>query len=155
MRERISLHMGSSFSLLLLTLFAVLVFPVVGLPQSQAPKPKVERTPIPENNETSGATLYHSYCATCHGQNGKGNGPAASALKTTPTDLTLLAKNNGNKFPSDHVQSVLSNESEYSSHGSKDMPIWGPIFSRMGTEKNMRALRVHNITEYLKSIQAK
>ncbi len=48
-----------------------------------------------------GPDLYHAHCAACHGSDGKGNGPAAAALKTKPADLTVLAKNNGGKFPTE------------------------------------------------------
>lgn len=131
----------------------VFLAPVLML--GQGSKAKTEKTPGGESTEISGAQLYHNHCASCHGLDGKGNGPAAPALKAKPTDLTQLAKNNGGKFPSDPVWFVLSNKSGYPSHGSKDMPIWGPIFSQMEMDQGMGSLRVHNLTEYLKSIQAK
>ena len=123
--------------------------------QDQASKLKVQKVPVQQTNEVSGSELFHSYCAVCHGQDGKGTGPAASALKTVPANLTLLAKNNGGKFPADHVKHVLSTNSEYAVHGSPDMPIWGPIFRRMGADQNPGYLRAQNLTEYLKSIQEK
>lgn len=33
-----------------------------------------------------GANLYRAYCASCHGKNGKGDGPVAAALKATVPD---------------------------------------------------------------------
>jgi len=123
--------------------------------QDQASKPKVQKVPVQQTNEVSGSQLFHSYCAVCHGQDGKGNGPAAAALKSAPANLTLLTKNNGGKFPADHVKHILSTNSEYAVHGSPDMPIWGPIFRRMGSDQNLGYLRAQNLTEYIRSIQEK
>jgi mono/diheme cytochrome c family protein len=155
MFEMILIDKWRALTLILLVGGAAMTFLVPALSQDQGSKAKIERVPLKEDNETSGAKLYHSHCAACHGQDGRGNGPAARALKTAPTDLTQLARNSGGKFPSDHVWSVLTNESDYPIHGSKDMPIWGPIFSRSGTEQNMGHLRAHNLVEYLRSVQAK
>jgi mono/diheme cytochrome c family protein len=146
---------GKGLLPILLILYAGIASFVPAQSPDQASKVKVEKVPARPTSEVSGSNLYHSYCATCHGQDGKGNGPAAPALKTTPTDLTLLAKNNGGKFPVDHVMNVLSNNSEYAVHGSKDMPIWGPIFRRLGADQSLGNLRARNVTKYLESIQAK
>lgn len=35
---------------------------------------------------------YHSYCASCHGSDGKGNGTAASGLNSPPANLANCAK---------------------------------------------------------------
>ena len=56
-------------------------------------KPVVKSTTIKQTNPTSGKEMFTEYCAPCHGVDGKGNGPAASAMKIPPTDLTQLAKN--------------------------------------------------------------
>ncbi|HEV2351230.1 MAG TPA: cytochrome c [Terriglobia bacterium] len=126
-----------------------------GLSQDQTPKVHITRSAAKQTHEVSGAKLYVSYCASCHGRDGKGDGPAAPALKGAPTDLTLLASNNGGKFPADHVMHVLSSEAEVTVHGSKEMPVWGPIFRRLSPDQNLGVLRANNVTNYLKSIQAK
>lgn len=108
------------------------------------------------STETSGATLYTIACASCHGADGKGNGPVAASLKNRPTDLTLLSRENGGKFPTDHIQYVLSNEGPDTVHGSKGMPVWGPIFRLTGGRSHGIAfMRCRNVTEYLNSIQVK
>jgi mono/diheme cytochrome c family protein len=38
-----------------------------------------------------GRQLYQANCASCHGAGGKGDGPAAAALKPKPADLTAMA----------------------------------------------------------------
>ena len=69
--------------------------------QSQDQSGKViKHVPVKVTSAASGKEMYESYCAVCHGTDGKGNGPAASALKTPSTDLTTLSKNNGGKYPS-------------------------------------------------------
>ena len=39
-----------------------------------------------------GKDLFLRRCASCHGEDGKGNGPAAAALKTPSADLTQISK---------------------------------------------------------------
>lgn len=110
----------------------------------------------PKTAATNGKQMYTSYCASCHGIDGKGAGPTASALKTQPTDLTLLSKNNGGNFPGPHVVSVLQFGSNSPTHGSAQMPVWGPVFSTMNqTNSQERILRISNLARYLETIQAK
>src|ERR1700734_1471704 len=63
--------------------------------------------PVNKTAPTDGKQMYRSYCAPCHGVDGKGRGPAATALKDQPTDLTELQKNNHGKFPDTHVTAIL------------------------------------------------
>ena len=75
--------------------------------------------------------MFVSYCASCHGVDGKGDGPAAAALKMPPTDLTLLSKDNAGEFPDTHVLAVLQHGADIPSHGSPEMPVLGPILGKM------------------------
>ncbi|MCC6139682.1 MAG: cytochrome c [Nitrospira sp.] len=34
-----------------------------------------------------GKALYRNHCATCHGQTGRGDGPAAASLRVAPADF--------------------------------------------------------------------
>jgi mono/diheme cytochrome c family protein len=118
-------------------------------------KDKIKRTPIKDTSPTSGEEMFSSYCASCHGKDAKGNGPAASALKTAPADLTMLAKNNGGKFPSVHVATVLRTGVS-GAHGSSDMPVWGPLFlSLSGGDQALVDMRISNLIHYLESKQVK
>ena len=64
------------------------------------------------SNSWNGVDLYREYCAVCHGTDGKGGGPAADALKQTPTDLTLIARRGGGKFSELDVDGVTSLQAE-------------------------------------------
>jgi mono/diheme cytochrome c family protein len=115
----------------------------------------VKKVPVKPSNPSSGAEMFKQYCAVCHGLGGKGDGPAASALKVAPPDLTTLAKRHDGKFPDDYVANVLRNGAKAPAHGTAEMPIWGPLFSTMGQEDQAQvAMRISNLTKYLKSLQA-
>lgn len=134
-------------------------FAVAARPQEPPAKKTVEKVPIRQTSPASGEEMYVSYCAACHGKAGKGDGPAASALRQAPSDLTVLAKNNNGKFPSDHVVYVLRFGSALPAHGSKDMPVWGKLFEslhgRTTGSDALSQMRVSNLTKYLESLQVK
>ena len=120
------------------------------------PEKTIKHVPIKSMSPVSGKDMYTAYCAVCHGTDGKGGGPAASALKVPATDLTLLSKNNGGKYPTLKVTSTIHGESDLPAHGSKDMPVWGSLFWAMssGHEGEVQQ-RVANLTHYIESLQAK
>jgi mono/diheme cytochrome c family protein len=101
-----------------------------------------------------GPDLFRVYCAACHGSNGKGGGPVAPALKAKVPDLTLLAKNNGGQFPSALVRRIIAGDEVLSSHGSREMPIWGPIFHRIESDQDFGNVRIENLVKYLESLQS-
>ncbi len=109
-----------------------------------------------KTSPTSGKQMYSSYCAPCHGSDGRGNGPVAPALKVPPTDLTLLTRNNHGKFPDSHIVTVLQNGTDLRAHGNQEMPVWGPIFGKMNTTNPQdKLLRISNVSRYLETLQVK
>ncbi len=109
-----------------------------------------------KTSPTSGKQMYSSYCAPCHGSDGRGNGPVAPALKVPPTDLTLLTRNNRGKFPDSHIVTVLQNGTDLRAHGNQEMPVWGPIFGKMNTTNPQdKLLRISNVSRYLETLQVK
>ena len=100
-----------------------------------------------------GADLFRAYCASCHGKDAKGHGPAASALKATVPDLTTLAQMNDGKFPADRVRRVITGDHVIASHGSREMPVWGPIFHQVEEDVDRGYVRVENLVKYIQSIQ--
>ena len=114
----------SLFFLAIATLFFVLA----GLSLQAAPQVKVKFVPMKSDAVLlfHGEELYAAVCATCHGENGAGNGPVASAMKVPPTNLTLLARQNGGKFPTASVRySIVGDEHAVTAHGTVEMPVWG------------------------------
>jgi mono/diheme cytochrome c family protein len=134
---------------------AISAFAAAQQAPAEAP-PNVKHVPITNAPANSGKEMFKSYCAVCHGTDAKGNGPAASALKTPPADLTLLAQKSGGKYPSAHVAAVIRGQATLASHGSQDMPVWGPLFSNIshGHESQVQQ-RISNLVDYIATLQAK
>lgn len=86
---------------------------------------EIKKVPIQPTPAGDGKTMFHEYCAACHGTGGKGDGPAASALKKRPADLTQLARKNNGTFPEMHVMNFITGADVVAAHGSRDMPVWG------------------------------
>jgi len=119
-------------------------------------KPAVDRVAAPRTIAASGKQTYMQYCASCHGVDARGNGPAAFVLKTPPPDLTTLAKRHDGKFPYEYVSDVLRFGTRIVAHGSSDMPIWGPIFGSMDNYDLVAVRkRIKDLSDYLASLQQK
>jgi mono/diheme cytochrome c family protein len=117
--------------------------------QQNTPPPD-QATGIP----LDGGKIFRTHCAPCHGASGNGDGPAAPALKTKVPQLTTLTRRNHGVFPTDRVRSVIAGDDGHA-HGSREMPVWGPIFHQIDNDQDLGYVRLRNVTEYLKSIQTK
>jgi mono/diheme cytochrome c family protein len=116
--------------------------------QTQVPReqPLVVKT-------TVGSELFKFYCSTCHGVDAKGRA-AASAVRPSAPDLTLLARYSGGVFPRDRVFDVIRHGSgAVPSHGGSGMPVWGAIFRGLDGNDKLVEVRIANLVEYLESIQ--
>ncbi|MGA7754146.1 MAG: c-type cytochrome [Candidatus Sulfotelmatobacter sp.] len=138
---------------------AVLVMIAAFAVGQQAPaqsSTQVRHVPITNTPSNSGKEMFSSYCAVCHGTEGKGDGPAASAMKTPPNDLTVLAQKNGGKYPAAHVAAVIRGQATTPSHGTQEMPIWGPLLSSVsqGHQAEVQQ-RITNLVNYIEGLQAK
>jgi mono/diheme cytochrome c family protein len=102
-----------------------------------------------------GSDLYQAYCSSCHGKDAKGKGPMAAWLKVQPSDLTHIAARNGGKFPLARVDRVISGEVALpSGHGTRAMPVWGPVFSQVTRDQDLGRVRIDNLARYLRDIQS-
>lgn len=110
--------------------------------------------PLPVTFSLTGSEMYKTWCASCHGITGKGDGPASTELKRHPSDLTELAKNNGGKFPTERVRSYIEGAAIVPSHGSREMPVWGTFFRQIGDDKAV-TYRIVTLANYVESVQAK
>jgi len=109
-----------------------------------------------------GKREYDSNCASCHGADGKGNGPYNPYLKRSAPDLTTLAKRNGGVFPIARVYQTI--EGAGAEHGSSEMPIWGQDYKVKAGEYYMETpydpevfvrTRILALVDYLNRLQAK
>ena len=134
-----------------LTVAAVLVLaPTLGWAQADKPVPTIKREAAKAVPASDGAQMFMSYCSACHGTTGRGDGPAAPALKAKPTDLTQLKKIHGGTYATKEFNDKVTGAAVSASHGSADMPIWGPIFRDIGGSSE---LRLFNLKQYIDAIQ--
>lgn len=114
-----------------------------------------------------GKVEFEFSCASCHGIDGKGDGPVAGSLKAKPADLTVLAKKNGGVFPFDSIFKIIDGREAVASHGTREMPIWGYRFMprpKITTDYMLAPAvspeaivqtRILAVIDYLNRIQAK
>jgi mono/diheme cytochrome c family protein len=152
-----------------ITLVAIALVAALSLipsPKGQAQRTVQEEKPglqepspvLPEERQLidslDGRLLFRAYCASCHGTDAKGNGPAAPSLKTAPADLTRISQRNGGSFPLLKVQRTISGENAgTAAHGSREMPVWGPIFGQIAWDQDLGQVRIYNLAKYLESLQ--
>lgn len=116
----------------------------------------IKKVPTSPTSPSSGKEMFVTYCAVCHGKEGKGNGPAAPALKKTPADLTTLAARNNGKFPELRIYSTIQGDSDTVAHGSRDMPIWGNVFQEMSRGSSGEVqMRISNLIAFVQTLQVK
>jgi mono/diheme cytochrome c family protein len=115
---------------------------------------KIEKVPIKPTSAADAKEMFETYCAVCHGKEGKGNGPAATALTKVPADLTRISARNGGTFPEVRVRRFIEGLDQVGAHGTRDMPIWGGLFRSLSTQNpEIAQLRIAGLSNYLKSFQ--
>ena len=113
--------------------------------------------------EEPGRTDFVTYCAACHGVEGKGDGTIAEFLTITATDLTQLSKKNAGVFPRERATNVIDGRAEVKVHGPRDMPVWGDWFefeagssiAGKGAEEKVVQARINALVDYIETIQEK
>ena len=108
-------------------------------------------------DEARGGDLYRRYCASCHGVEGRGDGPLGCCMSPTPSDLTTLAKRNGGKFDESGIMMTIDGRRSVAQHGPRDMPVWGAIFAEQHVGEPLAIygapLDARALADYLRSIQ--
>lgn len=136
--------------------FALSCVLLCAIPATAQVKPQTKKKIEALIYSVKGSDLFAAHCAPCHGSDGKGRGPVAPALKTKPADLTILSKNNRGKFPAERVRKVIAgDEPSLLIHGSREMPVWGPIFHQIEEDRDFGNVRLQNLIQYLELIQQK
>jgi mono/diheme cytochrome c family protein len=103
-----------------------------------------------------GQVLYKAYCASCHGMDARGGGPMANSLKVPPANLTRISIRNGGTFPLKRIERIISGEEQLPvGHGTREMPVWGPFFSRVDNDLDLGLMRIDALARYLEKIQRK
>jgi mono/diheme cytochrome c family protein len=110
--------------------------------------------------EPVGKEEYRENCATCHGLEGRGDGPVAKYLNVKTPDLTQLSRKHGGKFPLQKLFHTIDGRQTKGVHGDRAMPIWGDRynveatkeFGSYGSETAVRD-RIVKLVEYLRTIQ--
>ena len=114
------------------------------------------------NAGVSGEHDFNTYCASCHGENGKGNGPKAFSLTIKPPNLTTLTQRYG-EFPRDKLARMIDGREPLKGHGEREMPVWGVWFKlesaealggAEGDEASVKR-RVDNLIDYIAGLQVK
>lgn len=139
-----------------LSFFIVLVVAAVSCGCTRTPQQEAAKQPVSAAALASGAHLYGTYCADCHGVDGKGDGPAAPMLKAAPPDLTTLARNNRGTYPGGHVfQAVKWGGGVYRPR-SGVMPVWASRLTQGGNNDDARlSAQIMELTNYVESLQAR
>ena len=135
--------------ILILTGLAVVLGALPALAQ-----PTIKRETARRAQSLEGDVTYRTYCAVCHGTDGKGNGPAAAALKTAPADLTTYAQRHGGQFSAVELREVIEGERPIAAHGTREMPIWGDVFRSL-YDRPQTDLLIRNLLNYVESLQVK
>ena len=128
--------------------------------EGQAPPPAPAQAGKPSYDlvlAELGQPHFATYCASCHGIEGRGDGPAARALETPPADLRRIALRRGGVFPDAEIARKIDGRFEIGAHGSREMPVWGRSFAadvpETDTAESISRGMISVLVEYLKSIQ--
>jgi mono/diheme cytochrome c family protein len=103
----------------------------------------------------SGSDLFYNNCASCHGTDGKGNGPLGQVLTIRPANLTIISKNTGGKFPVAKLYELIDGRNPaVRGHGGPDMPVWGEVFAARGNTASVKN-RIDALVKYIETLQVK
>jgi mono/diheme cytochrome c family protein len=105
-------------------------------------------------SQTRGRQRYVALCASCHGQDGSGGGPAAASMRVAPPDLRLIAERHGG-FDRRTIAAIIDGREMAGGHGSEDMPVWGWKGLRARKGETGPSPGMLDLLAYLQSIQAK
>ena len=101
-----------------------------------------------------GKVTYVRYCVSCHGAEGRGDGPLASDLVVPVPDLTTLALRNRGTFPLPRVKRIISMGEPLRGHGNANMPAWGDAFKKTeGIGVPTVDDAISNLSHYIWSLQ--
>jgi mono/diheme cytochrome c family protein len=125
---------------------------VVWMPLAVAQPPS-----SPSEAVSVGRDAFVRYCSACHGEGGRGDGPAAATLQPPPADLTRIAQRRGGHFPVAEITAYIDGRRGVRAHGSQEMPVWGERFGEMlegdALGEGVTQSYLRWLVEYLQTIQ--
>ena len=105
----------------------------------------------------SGDEIFLKYCAACHGESGRGDGPVGRGLGIAVPDLTSLSRRYGG-FPTNFVRDTIDGRgARIDAHGTRTMPVWGYEFwieegGDVVAQREMKQV-IAKLVDYIRSIQ--
>jgi mono/diheme cytochrome c family protein len=126
---------------------AFVVMPATSLPQERSSS----------KSAAAGRRTYRLYCAVCHGEKGKGDGSLAGQLRSTPPDLTVIARDNGGEYPAERVARIIDGREPLEGHGGPDMPVWGDAFHKSEPEADEEKIqeKIQSLVAFIAQLQEK
>ena len=109
----------------------------------------------PHEAYESGAHLFKVFCTSCHGEHGRGDGPAADLTVPRASDLTLLQRRTGGTFPRAQVIAILEGATPQPGHDTA-MPNWRNVLLR-DARNDERVYRKHieALASHVETLQAR
>ena len=112
----------------------------------------------PASEGGPGRILYLTYCQSCHGLSGRGDGPAATSLRAEPPDLTRLWERFGTPLDRERLIEYIDGRWLVGSHGPREMPVWGREFFEdpLPMTPNLEGAKRHLfgvLSDYLETLQ--
>lgn len=111
----------------------------------------------PQNSRAAqaakGKEHFQKYCVACHGMDAKGI--IIDTMAIQPADLTLInTSRRTNEFPVLEIANQIDGRKMSKYHGSRDMPVWGEVFSEQELMKESQIKgKLGELIAYLMSIQ--
>jgi mono/diheme cytochrome c family protein len=105
--------------------------------------------------EPTGASLFLTHCATCHGAEGEGGGPVASVMSISVPNLRAIAMRNGGVYPAGDVAAYIDGREQPAAHGSRTMPVWGDFLGAAdakNAEESVRT-RIAALVSFIERLQ--
>ena len=105
----------------------------------------------------SGEDLYRRFCASCHGIEGRGDGPVSASLRVEVPDLTRTATRATGADQRDRIGRIIDGRYIIGAHGTRIMPVWGEDLARLeignpDAERSAQTI-IARLADYVLSLQ--
>lgn len=105
----------------------------------------------------SGEQLYRRFCASCHGTQGRGDGPVAASFRVEVPDLTQTGTRMHGTDVRERIVRIIDGRYIIGAHGTRIMPVWGEDLARLeiGNPEAERAsqIMIGRLADYVTGLQ--